>query len=104
MKGTLFVTSALLTCLGLPGVARCSDWPTYRHDASRSGVANTVVDAKLAPVWETRLDGCLTAPVVAGGMLVTTTPENHSVHALSSGSGEPIWNFTAGGPIAVHAE
>ena len=84
-----------------PGVphATADDWPTYRHDAPRSGVAKTVVDVKPAPAWETKLDGRLTAPVVAGGMLVTAAAENHAVHALNAESGEPTWSFMAGGSV-----
>ncbi len=75
------------------------DWPTYRHDAARSGVAKTVVGPKLAPAWETNLKDRLTAPVVADGMLITAAPESHAVHALSAESGAPMWSFTAGGTI-----
>ncbi|MFC1596551.1 PQQ-binding-like beta-propeller repeat protein [Planctomycetota bacterium] len=83
---------------GSPG-ATADDWPTYRHDASRSGVAKTVVGVKLAPAWETKLKGRLTAPVVADGMLITAAPENHAVHALNADSGEPMWSFAAGGSV-----
>ncbi len=79
--------------------ANPQDWPTYRHDATRSGVAKTVVGDKLTAAWETKLKGRLTAPVVAGGMLITAAPENHAVHALSADSGKPIWSFTAGGAV-----
>jgi outer membrane protein assembly factor BamB len=75
------------------------DWPTYRRDAARSGVAKTAIGAKLAPVWEARLKGRLTAPVVADGMLIAAAPDDHTVHAVNAGSGEPMWSYTAGGPV-----
>jgi len=78
---------------------RNEDWPTYRYDAARSGVATTAVGAKLAPSWETKLNGRLTAPVVADGMLVAATPDTHTVHALSADSGEPMWSFVAGASV-----
>ncbi len=78
---------------------RSEDWPTYRHDAARSGVANTMVGAKLTPAWGTKLSGRLTTPVVADGMLIVAAPENHTVHALSADSGEPIWSFVAGASV-----
>jgi len=81
------------------GDATAEDWPTYRCDAARSGVAKTVVGAKLRLAWETRLSSRLTAPVVANDMLITAAPENHAVHALNADSGEPIWSFTAGGSV-----
>ncbi len=79
--------------------ATAEDWPTYRHDAVRSGVAKTTVGAKPAVAWETKLSGRLTAPVVAEGMLITAAPEDHAVHALDAESGEPMWSFTAGGSV-----
>jgi outer membrane protein assembly factor BamB len=75
------------------------DWPTYRCDASRSGVAKTAVGAKLTTAWETKLTGRLTAPVVAGGLLITAAPENHTVHALDADSGKPVWRFATGGAV-----
>jgi len=76
-----------------------NDWPTYRGDVARSGVAKTAVGAKLAPAWETKLAGHLTAPVVAGGILVTAAPEHHAVYALNAVSGELMWSFVAGGAV-----
>jgi len=75
------------------------DWPTYRCDTARSGVAKTKVAAKLKEAWRTTLAGRLTAPVVAGGLLVTVSPDSHEVHALNAASGARVWSFTAGGPI-----
>jgi outer membrane protein assembly factor BamB len=84
------------SALALP---HSEDWPTYRCDSSRSGVANTVVGAEVTPVWETKLHGRLTAPVIAEGMLVAATPEDHAVHALNAETGELRWSFTAGGAV-----
>jgi len=81
------------------GIRHPHDWPTYRHDAARSGIAKTAVGSELTAVWEAELKGRLTAPVVAGGMLVTAAPEHHAVHALRADSGEPRWSFTAGGSV-----
>ncbi|NQT88256.1 PQQ-like beta-propeller repeat protein [bacterium] len=50
-------------------------------------------------MWKTSLKGPLTAPVAAGGMLITACPEAHAVHALNAGSGELIWSFTAGAAV-----
>ncbi len=79
--------------------ARENDWPTYRHDAARSGRAATDVPAGLAPVWKRRLSGPLTAPVVAGGKVYVAETDAHTVHALDAATGEPAWSFTAGGRI-----
>ena len=50
-------------------------------------------------MWETKLAGRLTAPVVAGGMLVAAAPEHHAIHALNADSGERMWSFVAGGAV-----
>ncbi|MEA3366492.1 MAG: PQQ-binding-like beta-propeller repeat protein, partial [Planctomycetota bacterium] len=46
---------------------RNDDWPTYRHDAARTGRASSKVPTNLAQAWQTDLGGELTSPVVAGG-------------------------------------
>ncbi|MDP6636459.1 MAG: PQQ-binding-like beta-propeller repeat protein [Phycisphaerae bacterium] len=76
-----------------------SDWPTYRGGAARGGVAGTKVRASLDEVWTTSLKGRLTAPVVAGGMLITAAPDSCQVHALSAETGKLIWTFTTGGAV-----
>jgi len=80
-------------------IANGQDWSTYRHDAARSGVAKTVVGAKLKAVWETKLKGRLIAPVVADGTLITAEPDSHQVHALNADTGKPKWAFPTGGAV-----
>ncbi|KKL07608.1 hypothetical protein LCGC14_2584330, partial [marine sediment metagenome] len=55
--------------------------------------------AQLRQAWKTKLSGRLTAPVVAGGLLVTAAPDSHQVHAIDADAGEPIWSFTAGAAV-----
>jgi len=74
-------------------------WHTYRGNAARSGVARTEVGKELKEGWKTRLGGSLTAPVVAGGLLVTATPATHSVHAMDATNGKAAWRYTAGGAV-----
>jgi outer membrane protein assembly factor BamB len=77
-----------------------ADWPTFRHDAGRSGTVNTTIKpAGLKRAWRSKLGGKLSAPVVAGGKLFIASAEDHSVHALDAESGEPVWNFTTGGRV-----
>jgi outer membrane protein assembly factor BamB len=75
------------------------DWPTYRHDATRSGCATTAVPAKIAPAWQTKLGGRLSAVVVAGGKLFVAAIDAHTVHALDAADGKELWRFTAGGRV-----
>ncbi|MFP4058135.1 MAG: PQQ-binding-like beta-propeller repeat protein [Candidatus Brocadiia bacterium] len=75
------------------------DWPTYRHDAARTGRASGAVPADLAPAWERKLDGPLSSVVVAVGKLFVAQTDAHTLHALDAATGEPAWSHTAGGRI-----
>ncbi len=75
------------------------DWPTYRHDAARSGFTKAPVPAELKPVWESVIGGRLSSVVVAGGKLLVASIDTHTVHALAAQNGKPVWSFTAGGRI-----
>ena len=76
------------------------DWPTYRHDAARSGATKTTVaPADLKRSWVSKLGGRLTSPVVAGGKLFVASVDTHSVHALDAATGKPLWRFTAAGRV-----
>jgi len=72
------------------------DWPTFRHDAARSGAAPTgLQDAGSG--WETALGGQLTQPVIAAGRLFVACRDTHTVHALDAGTGKSVWSYTTGG-------
>ena len=79
--------------------ASTEDWPTYRHDAARSGHAGTSVPAAVKPAWQVDLGGKLTSPVVAGGKVFVASVDAHSVHALDAESGKRVWRHTAGGRV-----
>ena len=74
-------------------------WPTYRHDAARSGCADTEVGAELKPLWTTQLGGRPSSPTVAGGRVFVALPDAHAVCALDAADGKPIWSFTAGSRV-----
>ncbi len=75
-----------------------SDWPTYRHDASRSGRTPCKVPVDLKQSWKTDLGGHLTALTIAGGRCFVAG-DAHAVHALDAETGKPLWTFTAGGRV-----
>ncbi len=75
------------------------DWPTFRHDAGRTGRATTTVSTALTPAWNTAVGGKLTSPVVAQGRLFVGSIDTHTVHALDANSGQPLWTFQAGGRV-----
>ena len=76
-----------------------SDWPTYRHDAARSGIATTSVPAELERSWRAELGGRLSSVVVAAGRLYVAQIDAHCVHALDAESGDKLWSFTAGARV-----
>ncbi len=76
-----------------------TDWPTYRHDAGRSGATTAAVPAALHPMWEAALGGRLTSPTVAGGKVFVANVEEHRVEAVDADSGRPLWHFTAGARV-----
>ena len=76
-----------------------SDWPTYRHDPARSGRTTVAVPTELGEAWQTTIGGKLSAVTVAGGTLLVASVDTHTVHALDAGTGERLWQFTAGGRV-----
>jgi len=76
-----------------------SDWPTYRHDAARSGRANTSVPAALKRAWKTDVGGRLTSPVIAGGKVFVASVDTHTVHAIDAATGRRVWEYTVGGRV-----
>jgi hypothetical protein len=76
-----------------------SDWPTYRHDAARSGATPCRIPPDLKQVWQAELGGRLTAPVIAEGRVFVASVDAHTVHAVAADSGQRLWDYTAGGRI-----
>jgi outer membrane protein assembly factor BamB len=74
-------------------------WPTYRHDAERSGSTPTPVDEHLQLKWTSARLGRLSAPVVAGGRVLVAAIDQHTVYALNARSGEIDWHRTVGGRV-----
>ncbi|MGD2175526.1 MAG: PQQ-binding-like beta-propeller repeat protein, partial [Candidatus Brocadiaceae bacterium] len=83
----------------LSAAASQDDWPTYRHDASRSGYTTASVPVDLKRAWQTGLGGRLSSPVIAGGTLVVASVDTHTVHALDATSGKALWSYMAGARV-----
>ncbi|UCF16464.1 MAG: PQQ-binding-like beta-propeller repeat protein [Phycisphaerales bacterium] len=71
-----------------------NQWPTYRHDAARSGTTPTAVKLPLSEKWRTNLGEKLTSPVVAGGRVFVASRDDHMLYALSAKQGDQLWTFT----------
>jgi len=79
--------------------ARDADWPTYRHDPERSGLAGTPVPTDVSPAWQADVGGRLSSVVVAGGKVFVASVDTHTVHALDAVSGKALWRYTTGGRV-----
>ena len=76
------------------------DWPTYRHDASRSGTTASAVPDLIEEAWKTDLGaGKLSSVVAANGSLYLCKVDEHTVLALDAESGKGRWTYTAGGRV-----
>jgi outer membrane protein assembly factor BamB len=76
-----------------------SDWPTYRHDAARSGATATTVPANLQPSWQAEIGGRLSSLTIAESRVFVAEIDAHTVHARNAEDGAPLWKFTAGGRV-----
>ncbi|MFW6107075.1 MAG: PQQ-binding-like beta-propeller repeat protein [bacterium] len=84
---------------GEQGEATEHGWPTYRHDAERSGGTNAQPPTKLHKLWTAALGGRATAPAIAGRRVFVAAIDHHSVQALSADTGELLWQRTVGGRV-----
>jgi len=75
------------------------DWPTFRHDAARSGTTRTRVPSNIEVDWKIKLKGKLTAPVAADGKVFVAKPDAHTIYALEMTTGRELWHFIAGGRV-----
>ena len=79
--------------------AAASDWPTYRHDAARSGATSGSVSSSLKQAWACDVGGKLSALTIANGMVFTASVNAHTLHALDAATGKVLWTYTTGGRI-----
>ena len=94
-----------------PTASSSTDWPTYRHDPQRSGATESVVGTDIEIVWQTGIDGMTSGLTVAGGKVVVSAVDSHTVYALDAADGEQLWQYTAAarvdspptlyGPLAI---
>lgn len=96
VRGPAFSKTADLKADAAPGC-----WPTYRHDAGRSGGTAATVPGTLTLRWTKRLAGRLSAPVAAGGRVIVGGNDTHRVCALDADTGRVIWHYNAEGPVDV---
>ncbi len=76
-----------------------SNWPTYRHDALRSGRTSSRVPVNLKQLWKANVGRKLTAMTIAGGKCFVADGDAHTIHAIDAVTGRSAWTFTASGRI-----
>ena len=90
-----------------------ADWPTWRHDAQRSGASTSPLPAELklhwtrelpplTPAWPDQLKAAFDAayePVVAGQRMFLASSIHDRVTAYDTRTGAELWRFHADGPV-----
>lgn len=93
-----------------------ADWPMYRHGADRGASTPSACATKAAVIWKTKLADAipegrigmswkesqidtLSAPVVAGGIMVVSDIHRHQVVALDAATGKELWRKAVGGRV-----
>src|ERR1700687_2049281 len=93
-RGLLAVGALFGTVLATQIVAQgeTSMWPTYQHDAGRSGVdPDQAQVTSIASAWTSQLDAALYAQPLALGGRVYAATENNTVYGLDAASGAQLW-------------
>jgi outer membrane protein assembly factor BamB len=75
------------------------EWPTYRHDMTRSGSTPARLPDKLQTQWKTHIGGDLSTMVMANNTIYVAGKNTHTLYALESSNGNRKWSFTTGGRI-----
>jgi outer membrane protein assembly factor BamB len=92
---------ALLGTSYFAALGATGGWPTYQHDAARSGLdpdAPTV--STVSAGWTTQLDGSLYAQPLTVGSRVYAATENNTVYALDVTSGAIQWQMHLAAPAS----
>lgn len=108
----------LCACIMLAAIASPStadDWPMYRKDAGRTGVAAAIQEnSEWRLTWSRKLSQLDPAyhssrlqfdagyePVVSQGRLFVASSQTDSVTAFEVISGKQLWEFTTNGPVRL---
>jgi outer membrane protein assembly factor BamB len=70
-------------------------WPSYRHDARRTGASPSRLPGTLKRKWKVDFDMQLTPPVAADGRVFVAGRSEHTVYALEADRGERLWTFAS---------
>jgi len=82
-----------------PGPRDTEAWPTYRHDAARSGSTMTAPPLSLKTLWTAAINAEPTACVIGEGKVLLASKRTRRLHALDEQSGAHLWSRTMDGPM-----
>ncbi len=111
------VAAMVLTAVLATGGALAAEWPTFRHDAMRSGMTDDQLAAQLHRQWTWA--GAAPMPAwpepgkemhripfdyayqvaAADGLVYFGSSADHKVHALDAVTGEERWSFFTDAPV-----
>jgi len=90
---------ALLTAAALLAPMAWGDWPMFRHDPGRSGVAPEAELSGVEVAWSAEIGGSVdSSPAVVGGAVYVGNSLG-SLHALSAADGSPLWRYDTRGAV-----
>jgi len=70
-------------------------WPSYRHDARRTGASSNEIPGELRRRWKVSLGAELTPPVASDGRVFVAAKDRHKILCLHATTGETLWTFAA---------
>lgn len=92
-------------------------WPVFLGNQQRTSFTTQPLPERLKPRWSKqvvkltsssidadrrnseRYLGALSAPVVAGGVVLVAAPETHEIMAVSAATGDELWRIPTGGKV-----
>ncbi|MFK5924432.1 MAG: PQQ-binding-like beta-propeller repeat protein [Verrucomicrobiota bacterium] len=115
MKKIPFISLALVVCFILSGSAQAQDWPMWRYDAHRSGASPHALADELNLQWSMELPAVRAAwpnekrlhfdtayhPVVLNKILYLGSPNDSSLTAIDTETGQELWRHYANGPVRL---